>query len=121
MKGLTAEATDRYTATRLSAELGLDYRKMRDILTRVNPVQVKGRSKFYLSRDVIPHAAKYLGAPDVIDLNIERARKVKAEAELAEIELAKEREDLIQVEAVSRILPIEALLVWWPSIAERQT
>ena len=34
------EATDRYTATRLSAELGLDNRKMRDILTRVNPVQV---------------------------------------------------------------------------------
>ena len=26
------ETTDRYTATRLSAELGLDNRKMRDIL-----------------------------------------------------------------------------------------
>ena len=98
-----AEGTDRYTATRLSAELGLDNRKMRDILTRVNPVQVKGRSKLYLLRDVIPHAAKYLGAPDVIDLNVERARKVKAEAELAEIELAKEREDLIQVEAVRHV------------------
>ena len=81
-----AEATDRYTAIRLSAELGLDNRKMRDILTRVNPVQVKGRSKLYLLRDVIPHAAKYLGAPAVIDLNVERARKVKAEAELAEID-----------------------------------
>ena len=79
-----AEGTDRYTATRLSAELGLDNRKM---------------------RDVIPHAAKYLGAPDVIDLNAERARKVKAEAELAEIELAKEREDLIQVDAVYRSVP----------------
>ena len=45
--------------------------------------------------DVILYAAKYLGAPDVIDLNIERARKVKAEAELAEIELAKKTEDLI--------------------------
>ena len=97
------EATDRYTATRLSAELDLDNRKMRDILTRVNPVQVKGRSKLYLLRDVIPHAAKYLGAPDVIDLNAERARKVKAEAELAEIELAKEREDLIQVEIVRQV------------------
>ena len=43
-----AEGTDRYTATRLSAELGLDNRKMRDILTCVNPVQVKGRSKLYL-------------------------------------------------------------------------
>jgi len=60
-----AEGTDRYTATRLSAELGLDNRKMRDVLTRVNPVQVKGRSKLYLLRDVIPHAAKYLGAPDL--------------------------------------------------------
>ena len=97
------ESTDRYTATRLSAELGLDNRKMWDILTRVNPVQVKGRSKLSLLRDVIPHAAKYLGAPDVIDLNVECARKIKAEAELAEIELAKEREDLIQVDAVRQV------------------
>ena len=79
-----AEATDRYTTTRLSAELGLDNRKMRDILTRVNPMQVKGRSKLYLLRDVFPHVAKCLGAPDVIDLNVECVRKVKAEAELAE-------------------------------------
>ena len=101
-----AEGTDRYTATRLTAELGLDNRKMRDILTRVNPVQVKGRSKLYLLRDVIPHAAKYLGAPDVIDLNAERARKVKAEAELAEIKLAREREDLIEVDAVRQVSPV---------------
>ena len=59
-EGLMPETTDRYTATRLSAELGLDNRKMWDILTRVNPVQVKGRSKLYLLRDIIPHAAKYL-------------------------------------------------------------
>ena len=38
------EATDRYTATRLSAELGLDNRKMWDILTHVNPVQALARS-----------------------------------------------------------------------------
>ena len=54
------EATDRYTATRLSAELGLDNWKMRDILSRVNPIKLKGRSKLYLLRDVIPHAAKYV-------------------------------------------------------------
>ncbi len=66
------ESTDRYTATRLSAELGLDNRKMWDILTRVNPVQVKGRSKLYLLRDVIPHAAKYLGAPVGIELYAHR-------------------------------------------------
>ena len=64
------EATDRYTATRLSTELCLDNRKMRDILTRVNPVQVKGRSKLYLLRDVITHAAKYLGAPTTFGRNI---------------------------------------------------
>ena len=70
---------DRYTATRLAAELGLDGRRLRDILTRVTPIEVKGRSKFYLLRDVVPHVAKYIGAPDVIDLNVERARKMKAE------------------------------------------
>ena len=45
------ETTDRYTATRLSAELGLDNRKMWDILTRVNPVQIKGRSKLVARGD----------------------------------------------------------------------
>ena len=95
---------DRYTATRLAAELGIDGRRLRDVLTRVTPVETKGRSKLYLLRDVIPHVAKYLGAPDVIDLNVERARKMKAEAELAEIELAKMRGETINVEV--------ATLVW---------
>tara|TARA_R110002110_G_scaffold159508_1_gene357266 strand:+ start:52 stop:612 length:561 start_codon:yes stop_codon:yes gene_type:complete len=95
---------DRYTATRLAAELGLDGRRLRDVLTRVNPIEVKGKSKLYLLRDVLPHVAKYIGAPDVIDLNVERARKMKAEAELAEMELAKLRGETINVEA--------ATLVW---------
>jgi len=94
---------DRYTATRLAAELGIDGRRLRDVLTRVTPVETKGRSKLYLLRDVIPHVAKYLGAPDVIDLNVERARKMKAEAELAEIELAKMRSETINVEVASLI------------------
>ena len=92
---------DRYTATRLAAELGLDGRRLRDILTRVTPIEVKGRSKFYLLRDVVPHVAKYIGAPDVIDLNVERARKMKAEAELAEMELAKLRGETINVDAAA--------------------
>jgi hypothetical protein len=92
---------DRYTATRLAAELGLDGRRLRDILTRVTPIEVKGRSKFYLLRDVVPHVAKYIGAPDVIDLNVERARKMKAEAELAEIDLARQRGETIKVDAAA--------------------
>ena len=92
---------DRYTATRLAAELGIDGRRLRDVLTRVTPIETKGRSKLYLLRDVVPHVAKYLGAPDVIDLNVERARKMKAEAELAEMELAKLRDETINVEAAS--------------------
>ena len=94
-----SQANDRYTATRLSAELGLDNRKVRDVLTRVNPIAVEGQRKYYLLRDVIPHVAKHLGAPEVIDLNAERARKVKAEAALAEIELEKERGSLVDVDA----------------------
>lgn len=92
---------DRYTATRLAAELGIDGRRLRDVLTRVNPIEVKGRSKLYLLRDVLPHVAKYIGAPDVIDLNVERARKMKAEAELAEMELLKLRGETINVSAVA--------------------
>ncbi|MGB1209130.1 MAG: hypothetical protein ACPG7W_08045 [Paracoccaceae bacterium] len=75
---------DRYTATRLSAELGIDNRKMRDILTAVNPVEVKGQRKYYILRDVLPHVAKHVGAPNVIDINEARARKTEAEAEMAE-------------------------------------
>ena len=94
---------DRYTATRLAAELGIDGRRLRDVLTRVTPIESKGRSKFYLLRDVVPHVAKYLGAPDVIDLNVERARKMKAEAALAEMELSKLRDETIDVRAASLV------------------
>ena len=92
---------DRYTATRLSAELNIDARRLRACLTPVKPIEIRGRSKLYLLRDVIPHVAKYIGGTDVIDLNFERARKMKAEAELAEMELAKQRNETINVEAAS--------------------
>ena len=89
------EQTDRYTATRLSAELGIDNRKMRDILTPVNPVETKGNRKYYILRDVLPHVAKYVGAPNVVDINVERARKTAAEAEIAELELLEKKGQLV--------------------------
>ena len=64
------ETTDLYTATQLSVELGLDNRKIRDTQSRVNPVQVEGRSKLDLLRDIIPHAAKDLGAPGGLELHV---------------------------------------------------
>jgi hypothetical protein len=94
------EHTDRYTATRLSAELGIDNRKMRDILTPVNPVEIRGNRKYYILRDVLPHVAKYVGAPNVVDINVERARKTAAEAELVEIELKERRNSLVPVSDV---------------------
>ena len=57
------QANDRYTATRLAAELGLDNRKVRDVLTRVNPIAVEGQRKYYLLRYVIPHVAKHQSVP----------------------------------------------------------
>ena len=91
---------DRYTATRLSAELGIDNRKMRDILTAVNPVEVKGQRKYYILRDVLPHVAKHVGAPNVIDINEARARKTEAEAEMAELELLEKKGDLLPMQQV---------------------
>ena len=89
------EQNDRYTATRLSAELGIDNRKMRDILTPINPVEIKGKRKYYILRDVLPHVAKFIGAPNVVDINVERARKTAAEAEIAELELLEKKGQLV--------------------------
>ncbi|MEK9918966.1 MAG: hypothetical protein VW496_06200 [Pelagibacteraceae bacterium] len=97
---METEQADRYTATRLSAELGIDNRKMREILTPINPVEIKGNRKFYILRDVLPQVAKHIGVPNVIDLNQERARKTAAEAELAEIELEQKRNSLVPVSDV---------------------
>jgi len=91
---------DRYTATRLSAELGIDNRKMRDILTAVNPVEVKGQRKYYILRDVLPHIAKHVGSTNVLDINEARARKTEAEAEMAELELLQRKGDLIPMQQV---------------------
>lgn len=91
---------DRYTAGRLASELGIDHRRMREILTLVNPIEQKGNRKWYLLRDVIPHASKYVSGPDVINLNEERAKKMAAEAALAEMEVQQKRNALISIEEV---------------------
>lgn len=91
---------DRYTAGRLAAELGIDHRRMREILTLVNPIETRGNRKYYVLRDVIPHASKYINGPDVINLNEERAKKMAAEAALAEMEVLQKRSALIAVEEV---------------------
>ena len=93
--------SDRYTPGRLSAELGIDNRKMREILTGINPIETRGNRKYYLLRDVIPSASKYIAGPNVVDLNAERGRKLAAEAELVEIELEEKRGSLVSIEDVS--------------------
>lgn len=91
---------DRYTAGRLATEMGIDHRRMREILTLVNPIETKGNRKYYLLRDVIPHASKWVNGPDVINLNEERAKKMAAEAALAEMEVMQKKQSLIAIEEV---------------------
>jgi hypothetical protein len=97
---MTQVGQDRYTAGRLSTEMGIDHRRMRQILTLVNPVETRGNRKYYLLRDVIPFALNYISGPDVINLNEERAKKMAAEAALAEMEVAEKRQSLIAIEEV---------------------
>jgi len=99
--GMTAKT---WTVSALAVEFKMDRRTVAARLAGVKPAESKGNSKRYRMEDA---AKALLGkiptAEGVLSYDEARARKVAAEAELAEIELQKERGDVLPVEVVNAI------------------
>lgn len=97
----------------LSAELGIDRRRMGKIVASLTPCGVgKSRESLYRMADVIDalqQSASAAGSPG--DLADAELRKAAAEAELKELRLARERGELIAVDDLARLVEAEYVAV----------
>jgi len=93
-----------WTINALAVEFGLDRRTIGLRLNGVRPVEEKGKIKKYklsdAARAIMGHVDQSGG---VLSYEEARARKIAAEAELAEMELSKEKLEVLTVEVINQI------------------
>lgn len=88
------------TASQIQTELGIDGRKLGQFLARIKPIRENGKFKYYLIQDVIE--VIYKNKSNVVPLDELKKKKLQAEAELAELEVEKEKGNLIPVKYIER-------------------
>jgi hypothetical protein len=88
------------TASQIQTELGIDGRKLGQYLARINPIRENGKFKYYLIQDVIE--AIYKNKSNIVPIDELKKKKLNAEAELAELEVEKEKGSLIPVKYIER-------------------
>lgn len=93
-----------WTVSSLAVEFNLDRRTVAQRLKVIEPIEVKGRVKKYKLDDA---AKAIIGQVQtgggIVSYDEARARKIAAEAELAEIELSKERGDVLHIDEITNI------------------
>ena len=93
-----------WSVSALAVEFGLDRRTVAQRLNNVEPAETKGRGKKYKLQDA---AKAIIGQVNVgngiVSYDEAKARKMAAEAELSEIQLQKERGDVLSIEVVNII------------------
>jgi hypothetical protein len=88
------------TASQLVTELNIDHRKLGQVLIKCDVVKQSGKIKYYLVQDV----GKHLYIKDNAVITIEEARKQKAiaEAELLQLNLEREKGNLLDRELIDK-------------------
>lgn len=93
-----------WTVSSLAVEFNLDRRTVAQRLKVIEPIEVKGRVKKYKLDDAAKAIIGQVQTGNVIvSYDEARARKIAAEAELAEIELSKERGDVLHIDEITNI------------------
>ena len=93
-----------WTISALGVEFNMDRRAVAKRLNDVVPAKTDKRGKYYKLEDAAKAIIGQVATSgEVLSYDEARARKVAAEAEMAEIELAKERGLLLPVEMVAEI------------------
>jgi len=93
-----------WTVSSLAVEFGLDRRTVALRLNSIEPVQIKGRVKKYDLQDAAKAIIGQVSTSDgVVSYDEARARKMAAEAELSEIELQKERSEVLSIDVINTI------------------
>ena len=90
-----------WTLSGLSVELRMDHRGLSKKIEDVKPCRENKRSKFYRMADVV--RALVDGNKAAQPFEESRARKMAADADLAEIKAAQAARDVIEVETVLRV------------------
>ena len=90
-----------WTLSGLSVELRMDHRGLSKKIEDVKPCRENKRSRFYRMADVV--RALVDGNKAVQPFEESRARKMAADADLAEIKAAQAARDVIEVETVLRV------------------
>lgn len=86
-----------YTINKLSDITGMDRRGLTRLLEKTEPVETNGRSKLYTIRQVI----ESIRGPSA---TAEKARLDKVRADIAELDLAQKKQELIPLDAVLDML-----------------
>lgn len=94
------------TARELGAVLGLTDRRVRQ-LAEGGAFPREGRGRYLLAACVQAYVALVAIARDGLDIAEARRRKVAAEADLLELELASERQETVRVEDVGNLVAQE--------------
>ena len=88
------------TASQLVTELNVDRRKLGQVLIKCPVVKQSGKIKYYLVQDVVKHL--YVKDDKVITIEEARKQKAIAEAELLQLNLEREKGNLLDRELVDK-------------------
>ena len=88
------------TASQIVSELNIDRRKLGQVLIQCKVIKQSGKIKYYLIQDVIKHL--YNKTDKLISLEEARKNKAIAEAELLELNLEKEKGNVLDRELVDK-------------------
>lgn len=91
-----------WSISALAVELRMDRRTVAGIVARLKPTGESGKAKLYAMADVV-EAKVASGAPAPTDFDEAKARKMSADAILAEIEVAKARGEVVSLSVVEKV------------------
>lgn len=93
-----------FTVSWLAEHTGIDRRTIPKILRDVKPIDADEKSDYYLLADFIIALRNYdKGKSGKGDLEAEKTRLTAAQADIAEVERAKRRNEVIEAEAVAKV------------------
>src|SRR5262245_17520012 len=101
---------EKWSISRLNEETGKDRRTIKKILSATAPAETTDKTEFYLLKDFISALESYC-AGEGGNLEAEQTRLTKAKADIAEVERARIRNEVLETETVFRVWENVALSI----------
>ena len=101
--GIFLTMREKWTVNRLSDETLIDRRTIGKILGNTSPIDSDGKASWYYLSDFIEAFREHIKGKSGGDLEAEKTRLTAAQADIAEVERAKKRNEVIEAEAVVKV------------------